>query len=273
LRGLVDEELAPFKSSGNTIDIQGPDVMLNPASAQTIALALHELATNAAKYGALSVPKGRLKLDWSLEDRIVKFNWRESEGPETAAPNRKGFGTRIIVASIEQQLGGKVLLNWHPEGLFCAFTIPLPALVAETHSEFESGAAEETELTPITLTGTNILVVEDEALVALAVNDTLIESGWSVVGPFSVIEDARNVVSKTSINAAILDVNLNGDLVYPLAQTLTDKEIPFVFVTGYGVESIDPRFRKVQVLHKPIDRDVLKRLFIKPGSFAGTAVA
>jgi PAS domain S-box-containing protein len=264
LRGLVDEELAPFKSSGNTIDIQGSDVVLNAASAQTIALALHELATNAAKYGALSVPRGRLQLNWSVEDRIVKFNWRESGGPETAAPTRKGFGTRIIVASIEQQLGGKVLFNWHLEGLFCTFTIPLPVLVEEVRSEFESSGTEDTELTPIILTGTNILVVEDEALVALAVNDTLVESGWSVIGPFSVVADARNVVLKTPISAAILDVNLNGDLVYPLAEALREREIPFVFVTGYGVESIDPRFRKVQVLHKPIDRDVLKRLFTSP---------
>jgi hypothetical protein len=106
--------------------------------------------------------------------------------------------------------------------------------------------------------------------VALAVNDTLVESGWSVIGPFSVIADARNVIFKTSISAAILDVNLNGDLVYPLAETLTDREIPFVFVTGYGVESIDPRFRKIQVLQKPIDRDILRRLFIKPKLYKGT---
>jgi hypothetical protein len=79
-----------------------------------------------------------------------------------------------------------------------------------------------------------------------------------------VIADARNVVLKTPISAALLDVNLNGDLVYPLAETLRDREIPFVFVTGYGVESIDPRFRNIQVLQKPIDRDVLRRLFIKP---------
>jgi PAS domain S-box-containing protein len=270
LRGLIDEELAPFKLGGNTIDIQGPDVVLSPTSAQTIALALHELATNAAKYGALSVPQGHLKLNWSLEDRLVKFDWRESGGPETAAPNRKGFGTRIIVASIEQQLGGKVLLNWHREGLFCGFAIPLPTLVEDARSDFESGVKKDAELTPIILTGTNILVVEDEALVALAVNDTLVESGWSVIGPFSVIADARNVIFKTSISAAILDVNLNGDLVYPLAETLTDREIPFVFVTGYGVESIDPRFRKIQVLQKPIDRDILRRLFIKPKLYKGT---
>jgi PAS domain S-box-containing protein len=264
LRGLIDEELAPFKSSGNTIDIEGSDVLLNPASAQTIALALHELATNAAKYGALSVSQGRLTLNWSLEDRIVKFKWRESGGPATAAPNRKGFGTRIIVASIEQQLGGKVLLNWHAEGLFCVFTIPLPTLVEDTTAQSRSKGLEEVECAPIVLTGTNIMVVEDEALVALAVNDALVDSGWCVIGPFSVVADARNVVLKTPISAAILDVNLNGDLVYPLAEMLREKEIPFVFVTGYGVESIDPRFRQVPVLHKPIDRDVLKRLFIMP---------
>jgi PAS domain S-box-containing protein len=261
LRGLVDEELAPFKLSGNTIDIEGPDVVLNPASAQTIALALHELATNAAKYGALSVSKGCLTLGWNLDERTVKFHWRESGGPETAAPNRKGFGTRIIVASIEQQLGGKVLLNWHTEGLFCVFSIPLPTLIEDATAQPRQAATDEAENVPLVLTGTSILVVEDEALVALAVNDALLESGWSVIGPFSAVADAVKVVLKTPISAAILDVNLNGDLVYPLAEALLQKEIPFVFVTGYGVESIDPRFKHVRVLHKPIERDVLKSLF------------
>ncbi len=263
LRGLVDEELAPFKLSGNTIAIEGSDVLLNPASAQTIALALHELATNAAKYGSLSVPGGGLALSWRVENRIIKFDWRESGGPATSAPNRKGFGTRIIVASIEQQLGGKVLLNWHTEGLACAFTIPFPTVV-EDGTARSPARSEEIEYAPIVLTGTNVLVVEDEALVALAVNDTLVDHGWSVIGPFSVVADARDVALKTPINAAILDVNVNGDLVYPLAELLREKAIPFVFVTGYGVESIDPRFQNVQVLHKPIERDVLKRLFVMP---------
>jgi PAS domain S-box-containing protein len=262
LRGLIDEELAPFMLSGNTVDIEGPDALLNPASAQTIALALHELATNAAKYGALSVPQGRLSLSWSLQDQIVQFNWRENGGPRTAAPNRKGFGTRIIVASIEQQLGGKVLLNWHSEGLLCSFTIPLSKLVDEETAQSRPRNIEEKRNAPIVLAGTNILVVEDEALVALAVNDALVDFGWSVIGPFSVVADARTVVLKTPISAAILDVNLNGDLVYPLAELLKEHEIPFVFVTGYGVESIDPRFKDAHVLHKPIERDVLKSLFV-----------
>jgi PAS domain S-box-containing protein len=266
LRGLVDEEIAPFRLVGNTIDIEGPEVLLNPASAQTIALALHELATNAAKYGALSVPQGGLSLSWSLEDKIVQFNWRESGGPRTTAPNRKGFGTRIIVASVEQQLGGKVLLNWHAEGLLCSFSIPLSRLVEDATAQSRPRSIEEKKDAPLLLAGNNILVVEDEALVALAVNDALVDFGWSVIGPFSVVADARNVVLKTAISAAILDVNLNGDLVYPLAELLRERGIPFVFVTGYGVESIDPRFRDAHVLHKPIERDVLQSLFVRSES-------
>jgi CheY-like chemotaxis protein len=210
----------------------------------------------------LSAPQGGLKLNWSHEDQIVQFNWRESGGPRTTAPNRKGFGTRIIVASIEQQLGGKVLLNWHAEGLLCSFTVPLARLVVDSTAQSRS-IIEEIRHAPLLLTGNNILVVEDEALVALAVNDALVDFGWSVIGPFSVVADARNVVLKTPISAAILDVNLNGDLVYPLAELLRERGVPFVFVTGYGVESIDPRFKDVQILQKPIERDVLKGLFVR----------
>ncbi len=266
LRGLVDEELAPYKTGGvNKITIKGPNVSLNPGMAQTIALALHELATNAAKYGALSASSGELNLNWSLDDQALKINWEESGGPSTTPPSHRGFGTRIIVASIEQQLGGRVLQNWHTAGLHCSFSIPLPKIQAIKIHLDASQTDDDSDSPVILLGGTNILVVEDEALVALAVNDALIDLGFSVIGPFSAISDASHVLQYTTIDAAILDINLSGELVYPLAELLRDRGIPFVFVTGYGVESIDSRFNGAPILQKPIERDVLKRIFVKPG--------
>ena len=94
LRGLVDEELAPYRV-GNTdkIKVVGPEVLLQPASAQTLALALHELATNAAKYGALSSMSGQLQLSWQLSDGNLVLEWNEAGGPATIAPTVNGFGT------------------------------------------------------------------------------------------------------------------------------------------------------------------------------------
>ena len=83
-------------------------ILLPPATAQTIALALHELATNAAKYGALSNDPGRVDLTWRIELGKLEFVWVELDGPKIAPPNRRGYGSRAIVAGIERQLGGIV---------------------------------------------------------------------------------------------------------------------------------------------------------------------
>ena len=265
LRGMAEEELAPYRTEApNRIAVQGPHVMLQPAAAQTLALALHELATNAAKYGAFSTIGGRLTLSWVLKDQKLFIDWVESDGPSVVAPKTRGFGTRIIIASIEQQLRGRATLTWLPGGLHCNLVIPL-------NSNIESAEADEPEVKGepaakeplVSLSGASIMVVEDEALVALAVNDSLIDLGLCVVGPFSRVADARRVLQNTTVDAAILDVNLSGELVYPLAELLTAKGIPFVFVTGYGAESIDRRFRSTPVLQKPIEKDLLRRLFIK----------
>ena len=126
LRGLVDEELAPYRvGNAEKIKTTGPEVLLQPASAQTLALALHELATNAAKYGALSSISGQLRLSWQLSDGKLVLDWSETGGPATNRPRCSGFGTRIILASIERQLRGHAAFDWRPEGLRCVISVPL----------------------------------------------------------------------------------------------------------------------------------------------------
>src|ERR1700689_4515969 len=97
----------------------GPDVSLQPSTAQGLALALHELATNAAKHGALSSVTGRVGLAWQLLPGQLVLNWAESGGPPTALPATRSFGLRVIRASIEQQLDGEVTFDWDPKGLRC----------------------------------------------------------------------------------------------------------------------------------------------------------
>jgi two-component sensor histidine kinase len=125
LARIVDEELAPYSGGHDErISAVGPNVLLQPASAQAIALAIHELATNAAKYGALSCVMGKLKLRWHLQPDLA-IEWQETGGPQTGRPVVQGFGTKIIGASIERQLGGECAFDWRPDGLRCSLTIPL----------------------------------------------------------------------------------------------------------------------------------------------------
>jgi CheY-like chemotaxis protein len=237
---------------------------LQPAAAQTLALAIHELATNAAKYGALSSISGRLQLSWLLKDDKLIIDWRESGGPATKPPNRKGFGTRIILASIERQLRGHADFDWRPEGLHCVFSVLFSNMMdapenLQSRANFENATPDMI----VALAGGSVLLVEDEAIVALAMNDSLTNLGFSVIGPFSRVSDACRALQDNQVDAAILDVNLDGEMVYSLAEMLTARKIPFVFATGYGAECIDRRFEHIPVLQKPIEKDMLRRMFVK----------
>ena len=269
---LVNEELAPFRSThADRIAVSGPEILLEPTKAQTLALALHELAANAAKYGALSSASGRLMVRWTLEDDALVIHWHETAGPETHKPSVTGFGTKIITGSIERQLGGKTEFEWAPTGLRCTLTVP--------RGERLAAAPAASELRPASVpvrpvAARRVMIVEDEALVALVLADHLTEFGLSVVGPCASVAEATAAVEANDLDAAILDVNLGKELVYPVAELLAQRGVPFVFVTGYGPESIDTRFAHAAVLEKPVERDFLQNMFGSgPGSILQRPVA
>jgi two-component sensor histidine kinase/CheY-like chemotaxis protein len=124
IRKLIDEEFAPYSAS-DQIALRGPEIQLIPATAQTLALALHELVTNSAKYGALSAQSGRLSVSWENQPDLLKLVWTETGGPHVETPVSRGFGTRSVIASIESQLGGRAEFDWRPEGLVCCLSVPL----------------------------------------------------------------------------------------------------------------------------------------------------
>lgn len=130
LARLVADELAAFHAAGHErATWSGPAVTLPMAVTQSMAMVLHELAANATKYGALSVDKGRVSIDWSRrEDGALRLRWSESGGPPVEAPSRRGTGTGIIMASIRSQLGGEVAFTWRPEGLLCEMLVPANAV-------------------------------------------------------------------------------------------------------------------------------------------------
>lgn len=121
---LVDEELAPY-ATGDQIAFSGSDIQLQPETAQTLALALHELVTNSAKYGALSTLAGRLNIKWEIDRDMLRMVWEEKDGPLVEEPASRGFGTRSVIAAIESQLGGQADFDWRSEGLICRLSVPL----------------------------------------------------------------------------------------------------------------------------------------------------
>ncbi|WP_051380622.1 sensor histidine kinase [Bradyrhizobium sp. WSM1743] len=117
LKTIISEELRPYTGGdGGRISIVGEDLRLPPTLAQAIAVAVHELATNAAKYGALSTPSGRIEIQWEVDPLALR--WSESGGPQVQEPIRKGFGVGAIDGVI-RTLRGHIARHWRPEGLVC----------------------------------------------------------------------------------------------------------------------------------------------------------
>jgi PAS domain S-box-containing protein len=257
---LVDEEFAPYLTDeAEKVLISGPAVMLQPNTAQTLALALHELATNAAKYGALSAETGRVALNWDLQPGRLELNWVETGGPAVTAPATRGYGTRVVAMGIENQLGGSVKFDWDRKGLRCSMTVPIDAKTVSFRKSPDEARRTETGVAPAKPTETSlILLVEDEPLVAMMLADMLSELGHMVDGPHSRLKDAMGSARHGDIQAGILDVNLGGESIYVVADILNARGIPFVFVTGYSADSIDRRFADVPVLQKPIERQKLQ---------------
>ena len=123
LRDILAAELAPYDVSRASMD--GPDCLLYPKLALTMTLLVHELATNAAKYGALSGSAGKLSIAWSLSDTRLNLEWRETDGPNVTAPSHRGFGTRLLTRALDQ-FGGTIETVFETTGLICRLSVNVP---------------------------------------------------------------------------------------------------------------------------------------------------
>jgi PAS domain S-box-containing protein len=260
LKSLVSDELAPYASAvASRVQIDGPPLRLKPAAAQALALVLHELSTNAAKYGSLSAAGGELDVSWTLSsspregDRFC-LDWSERSGPAVEPPTHRGFGSTVLRSSIERQLKGAVSLNWERTGLVCSIAVPVQNLLAV--------AAETPAATPASpqvlesgkpqLAGVRVLVLEDEALIAMQIEAAIADAGCIVIGPASRVDEACDMIAATEIDAALLDVNVADEHSFPVADLLASKQVPFAFCTGYaGAASLPDRFADAPVIAKP----------------------
>ncbi len=132
LADVVQATMAPFEANAGQVQVRGPELRLVPNAAMVLSMALHELATNAVKYGALSVPDGRVEVSWSLDrpadapgGAMLDLLWRERGGPPVGAAPTRGFGSRLVETGVTYQLGGDVRLLFEPAGVECRFRIPL----------------------------------------------------------------------------------------------------------------------------------------------------
>lgn len=129
LQQIVADALEPHVQQ-HVFHISGPHLMLASKTAVSMLLALHELATNAVKYGSLSVPEGKIDVTWHTDAGLLHFVWRESGGPKVVVPQSRGFGSRMLELGLAAELDGQVTIDFAPEGLVCSITAPLETATA-----------------------------------------------------------------------------------------------------------------------------------------------
>jgi PAS domain S-box-containing protein len=130
MASIISDAVAPHAGETQRIDLSGPNLQIAPKTAISLALAIHELATNAVKYGALARPEGSVEIDWQIADgpegRRMHLEWQEHGGPPVEPPSHRGFGTRMIERGLAAELGGSVRIDFAPEGVRCTVDAPLP---------------------------------------------------------------------------------------------------------------------------------------------------
>lgn len=255
LEALIREELRAYEAEHPNFVVEGPPLLLAPKTALALSLAIHELATNAAKYGAFSVSSGRIDVTWQFGiGGDLNLLWRESGGPMVKSPDRRGFGSTLIERALKIETGGQSTLTFDPAGVRCL--INLPASAVERQGEgpelrHEPGLHAES-VGPTVSKTKRILVVEDSAFVVMDIESAIAELGWEVVGPAYRLADAVSLAKNEAFDAALLDVNLDGEMSWEVAAILLERRIPFVFTTGYDRATILPdSFAQQIVVSKP----------------------
>ena len=243
LQELLAEVLEPFLSRAkDNIRIEGSPAWVLPELTQSLALTLHELATNALKHGALSVPTGHV--DGVMDDRAParrppSCDWfGESAGDRRSKkPTGEGFGLTVLQAAASD-VGALAECRFDEEG----FVYSLRGPFALQHNAHHPSGPIGTALVPLrpaeavepSSRGSRILVIEDEALVALQLQADLESAGHKVVGPARSLQAGMRLAEREEIDVALIDVSLGRETSAPIADRLLARNVPFAFVTGYS---------------------------------------
>jgi PAS domain S-box-containing protein len=263
LHRLIAEQLAIGTIPEGRLRLHGPDIYLPPETALRFALVLHELTTNAHKYGALSGQSGLVEVTCQVTGGMLHFRWTESGGPVIEALDRRGFGFELITGSLRPS-GGRADVEVRPDGLSWNIALPMEALAPPAGEEptvATDCAQIAAALQPVDAIapGSHILIVEDEPLVAMELALELEEQGYLTMGPATSCDQALAMIAAEPPAAVLLDGNLNGEPVTAVAEALAERGTPFAFVTGYSLDQFPAVFHDRPILSKPFTPADLRR--------------
>ena len=260
LTTLIGAETSAFLGGAmDRVSADGTPVLLLPQAFSTMALVVHELVTNAAKYGALAAGSGHVAITWDLDvEGNLLFNWNEIGGAPVAVPTRRGFGSTIIHRMVPHELGGEAAIDYAPDGLRARFVIP--ARHVELGDDvlsvpFGNGQA----VREAKLAGT-VLLVEDNMIIALEAEDMLAALGADDVLVASNVAEALRLLTIETPSFALLDINLGSETSWPIASRLRELGVRYAFATGYN-DGIDTpmEHRSAPLVTKPYTKDSLSR--------------
>jgi CheY-like chemotaxis protein len=240
--------------------------VLTPRATNAMALAFHELATNAVKFGALSTDRGRVDVGWRLTpDGGFEMSWQETGGPPVSPPTRQGFGTTLLSKVTCREINGETVMEYPVTGVRVVLTgdasvivptqaeAPVPAKRAvEAPTVAGASAGDTTRAMAAKIRGLKIMIVEDSLLLSLELESGLTEAGAKVVAQAAEVDEALAMIN-TDFDAAVLDCNLNGKSVVPVAEAMAAIGKPFIFATGYGDNQSAPQGFSAPVIRKPYD--------------------
>lgn len=258
LATLIEAEAGLYRYRGapERVVLSGRPVRLEDRAFGAAALVIHELMTNAAKYGALSLPTGCVEISWGIaENGGCEIDWVEVGGPKVEPPQRTGFGSRLIQSTLAYDLGGGAEIKYLPGGVQARLTIPARhvALVAAG-----APAQPRSEARRTSLEGLDVLLVEDQSLIAMDLEDTLRQLGAREVRAFPSVAEAIHCLAEFTPHIAVLDFNLGTETSEAVAERLEARQAPFIFATGYGDSVMLPsRFAYAPVIRKPVSATAL----------------
>lgn len=262
---LFDDEVAAYvPNKQERFLVRGPAIALQPQAYSTLALVVHELVTNSCKYGALS-DGGDVTVDLELtaaNDLLIR--WRETGGPTVTAPTRRGFGSVIIERTLPFDLQGEAEVRYLPTGFEADFMIPYAHLASsdslpDSTVRAPSGPVSQDAVETL-LVGRTVLLLEDNMIVALEAEDTLLDLGAQAVWAASTLREAEAIINREPIDLAMLDINIGLDTSLDLASRLAARGVPFIFASGYGDDvRLAEGQAAVPILKKPYDGEQIRR--------------
>jgi two-component sensor histidine kinase len=264
LHALLRAEIETYGKFEGRVVLNGPDVLLQPRAFTPVTLVVHELVTNARKYGALSVPAGRITVTTSSDDLgNVTATWCETGGPTVSAPLRRGFGSTILEQIIPFELNGSSSPRFVPEG-FCLDMV-LPAATAhcvpveqERPKRNAANQALEGDHQLLASLLHTCLLVEDNLFIAIDAEDMLGALGAKTVVVAKSVSEALAALPKRQFTFALLDVNLGAENSLPIARQLQASGVPFAFGTGYSRGMVlGDSFTHVPVVSKPYHQSTM----------------